>query len=423
MALATKHTRHTREQLLHLLTEAAEFEHNLLCCYLYAAFTLKCDGHGLSEAETAAVRGWHKSIVSVAIEEMTHLALVANLTVAVGARPHFNRPNFPVPLGYHPAGIVVELSPFDMPTLEHFIYLERPEDAPVEEGEGFEADGDYDRGERKGAALMPAATDYETIAQFYATIRRTLVDVSRRLGEEQLFIGPASMQIGADVVKLEGLDPVTNLESALKAIDTIVVQGEGASSGTEDSHFARFTAIKGEYEKLLAANPRFAPAWPAARNPVMRAPVEPGERVHVNDARAAALLDLANALYNQMLRLLTQAWGRRDADTASKRTLLESAMSLMHVLAKVSEHLATLRATDSAPGVNAGITFAIFRAIEPLCEGPDEWRIVAERFTELAVGMRAVCGGVAELEKGAEKIEGMAREFGERKPPPPWPDP
>ena len=25
----------TREQLLHLLAEASEFEHNLLCCYLY----------------------------------------------------------------------------------------------------------------------------------------------------------------------------------------------------------------------------------------------------------------------------------------------------------------------------------------------------------------------------------------------------
>jgi len=31
----------SREQLLHLLAEASEFEHNLLCCYLYAAFSLK----------------------------------------------------------------------------------------------------------------------------------------------------------------------------------------------------------------------------------------------------------------------------------------------------------------------------------------------------------------------------------------------
>src|SRR5688500_1911197 len=30
-----------REQLFHLLAEAAEVEHTLMCCYLYAAFSLK----------------------------------------------------------------------------------------------------------------------------------------------------------------------------------------------------------------------------------------------------------------------------------------------------------------------------------------------------------------------------------------------
>jgi hypothetical protein len=406
-----RNTRHTREQLLHLLTEAAEFEHNLLCCYLYAAFTLRCDGGGLSDTETAAVRRWHKMIVSVAIEEMTHLALVANLTVAIGARPHFNRPNLPVAPGFHPAGIVVELAPFDEATLEHFIFLERPEEVPVDEGPGFEPDAEYERGERKGAALMPAATDYDTIAEFYATIRRTFVNVSKAIGEDRLFVGSKAMQVGEDVVKLEGLTAVTDLESALQAIDTIVVQGEGASAGVDDSHFARFTAIKDEYAKLLAQNPKFSPAWPAARNPVMRAPIEPGERVHVNDARAAAMLDIANALYNQMLRLLTQAWGRQNADVAAKRALLDAAMSIMGVVSVVSAHLATLPARESDPGVNAGITFAIFRAVEPLCEGPAEWRITTERLAQLGAGMRAVGAGVAKLEEGAKKLEDLAKSF------------
>ena len=31
----------TREQLFHLLAEAAEIEHSLMCTYLYAAFRLK----------------------------------------------------------------------------------------------------------------------------------------------------------------------------------------------------------------------------------------------------------------------------------------------------------------------------------------------------------------------------------------------
>jgi hypothetical protein len=32
---------HEREQLAYLLTEAAEIEHGLMCCYLYAAYSLK----------------------------------------------------------------------------------------------------------------------------------------------------------------------------------------------------------------------------------------------------------------------------------------------------------------------------------------------------------------------------------------------
>lgn len=34
----------TREQLFHLLAEAAEIEHTLMCSYLYAAFSLKRAG-------------------------------------------------------------------------------------------------------------------------------------------------------------------------------------------------------------------------------------------------------------------------------------------------------------------------------------------------------------------------------------------
>ena len=39
----------------------------------------------------------------------------------------------------------------------------------------------------------------------------------------------------------------------------------------------------------------------------------------IEEASDNADLDVANALYNQMLRLLTQAWGRQNADVAAKR--------------------------------------------------------------------------------------------------------
>ena len=37
----------TRERLFYALCEAAELEHTLMCTYLYAAFSLKCEGEGL----------------------------------------------------------------------------------------------------------------------------------------------------------------------------------------------------------------------------------------------------------------------------------------------------------------------------------------------------------------------------------------
>src|SRR5687768_10113490 len=62
---------HLREQLIHVLTEAAEIEHNLLCSYLYAAFSLKRGvDEDLTPAEAAAVSRWRKSVMSVALEEM-----------------------------------------------------------------------------------------------------------------------------------------------------------------------------------------------------------------------------------------------------------------------------------------------------------------------------------------------------------------
>ncbi len=65
----------TREKILHALYEAAELEQNLLCTYLYAAFSLK-DGEqeGLTAAEAEAVARWRRAILDVAIDEMSHLS-------------------------------------------------------------------------------------------------------------------------------------------------------------------------------------------------------------------------------------------------------------------------------------------------------------------------------------------------------------
>jgi hypothetical protein len=387
-----------REQLFHLLAEAAEIEHTLMCSYLYAAFSLKRAGtEGLTGQEGAAVERWRKAIVGVAVEEMTHLLLVSNLAIAIGGRPHFGRPNFPVEPGYFPSGVVVKLTPFDEDTLQHLIYLERPRGVRHADGEGFEHEEEYRR-EEAYLGLMPSAQDYTTVGRLYDALRLNLTATSQRLGEAALFIGDVGAQVGADVVELEGVTKIATLEDALRAIDTIVAQGEGSPADREDSHYQRFLSIRNEYQGLLEANPKFVPAWAAAESPVMRRPPEPDGKIFVDTPVAAKVLDLGNALYNLLLRCLVQAFGRQGAAQAvNQRRYFDAAFPLMHALSLAAEALVQLPASASHPGTNAGLSFTILRSVEPLLAGRAETLLLQERVRELRGAAASVANEVSAL--------------------------
>src|SRR5690606_2693282 len=97
----------TREQLLHSLYEAAELEHDLMCTYLYAAFTIKTDPtDGITNEQAERASRWRRAISNVALEEMAHLAAVWNITSALGGSPRFGRGNFPIEQGALPASVV-----------------------------------------------------------------------------------------------------------------------------------------------------------------------------------------------------------------------------------------------------------------------------------------------------------------------------
>jgi len=401
-----------REELLDLLSEAAEIEHNLMCCYLYAAFSMKSsEAEGLSAREVALVAGWKRAIMAVAIDEMTHLSLVANVMSALGTAPHFARPNFPVERGYHPSGVVVSLAPFDRGSLDHFIYLERPEGIDLADGAGFDHGVPYLRGTRADR-LMPSAQDYATVGHLYRGIRGGLIALSERLGEHALFVGNPACQIGVDSVALSGLSPVADLASALRAIDTIVEQGEGTQTKSERSHYCRFLRVRDEYEKHLTENPDFVPSRPVARNPVMRAPVKTADRVWICDPEAARVLDLSNALYTFMLRLLADAFGAETHSASERSALLDAGVELMHLLAPIAEYLTTLPAGDPYPGVNAGVSFAMLRTtLSPLSHS-GAFRVLSQRSFELSRG----AARLSPLAPGlfgptAERLESLAVRF------------
>jgi len=375
-----------REDLLYLLAEAAEIEHNLMCCYLFAAFGLKTAADGLDEATAAEVAGWRRTIIAVAVDEMTHLALVANITAALGGTPHLGRPNFPVAAGYHPSGVVVQLAPFDRATLDHFIYLERPEGVSLPDGEGF-VGASYHR-EMPDAFLMPSAQDYLTVGHLYRGIDVALVGLAARLGEAALFIGDPALQLTPGLAALNGLVEVRDLASARQAVATIVEQGEGSEAGHDASHYNRFLAVRDAYAARLAADSAFVPSRPVVRNPLMRKPVDPTGKTYVDHPGTAPVMDLANAIYTAMLRALAQ--GFAEADPGRKRRAIDAAIEGMYALVPVAEHLTRLPACHAEDGRTAGMSFAMLRDVAPLPAGDPAMALLAERFSEMAARAGAI---------------------------------
>ncbi|TMG12252.1 MAG: hypothetical protein E6I01_12725, partial [Chloroflexi bacterium] len=62
-----------------------------------------------------------------------------NILTAIGAAPHFERPNFPILSRWYPPDVQIALVPFGERALRHFMYLERPEGMALEDAEGFAA--------------------------------------------------------------------------------------------------------------------------------------------------------------------------------------------------------------------------------------------------------------------------------------------
>lgn len=367
-----------RASLHYLLTEAAEIEHGLMCCYLYAAYSLKSgEADGLSAQQAELVAGFRRTIIDVARDEMVHLALVSNLLSAIGCTPHFGRQNFPVAAGYHPAGIVVSLAPFNHATLDHFLYLERPEGVALPDGEGFAPARQYERSQLRGR-LIPSAQDYETVGHLYRGVRDGLVKVVETWGEERVFCGDPRLQIGPEAMPMRGLGKVTDLASALAALDTIVTQGEGSPEHSEGSHYDSFRRLKRELEVAERADPTFVPAHPAPRNPVMRKPPAPEGRVWIVSEPAASVLDLANAVYALMLRTLDLLFTHPLDDGDARDALVAATIAPMHALGPLAMLLPKLPATDEADRPRAGMTFTMSRSQPLQADLGRSLRLVAE---------------------------------------------
>ena len=408
-----------REELFYLLSEAAGFEHSVMCSYLYTMWTLKSDVvEGVTATELATIEGWRSSIRQVALEEMLHLALVNNILAAIGASPHLWRPEFPVQPGRFPAGVVLRLSPFTEATIDHFIYIERPEGITLVDGAGFDHPEHYLRPTRPDL-LSPTPQDYASQGQLYHTVLRGLGNLVDKLGEKNVFVGHGEAQVGAREFGLPGLFKVDGLAAARRAVEEIVHQGEGAPAHREGSHYQRFVAIKEEFMLLKRKRPDFEPARPVAENPILMDAGGRQDVTPISNSLACKVVDLGNSLYALMIRTFAQVFAPAPLPRDLRVGLALSANELMRAMTVVGEAVTRLPIGPALPRATAGLTFAL-----PLSCGQLVQRCAAqvlnERVRELAgaaAGLQGIVplpGLTKRLEAAGNRLANLHAQFEER---------
>jgi hypothetical protein len=396
-----------REELIFLLNEATELEHSLCCSYLFTALSLKSGTEdGLTEAQAEATQRWKQALFKVSVDEMTHLAVVNDLLIAVGAAPNYDRPNFPHGCSYSMPGLNIELRRFSAETLRHIIAIEQPAggDLPMHVNPHLlrTVEGDLDNEISFDPYRLASQGD------IYEFVLDGLRDMTARLGEANVFIGPPPSAPLRGFLERHGFEPVHDLAAAERALALVVEQGEGGSADSRDSHFHRFTSILEEYEALKRDDPGFEPAFPVLENPFTRTPPEYSGPVNIfDDEFAIQVSDLFDAIYGAMLQLLARFFVTTEETEAEAVALLRASVQLMRgAIEPLGELLVRLPAGSLHAGYNAGPSFAV-KTVHPLPYKQAAWTVLRERLQELIDYTRelaAARGGDARLTRVADGL-------------------
>lgn len=287
------------ESLQDHLQWAIELEHSTIPPYLCALYSIRT-GYNAEATEVLS---------SVVVEEMLHLTLAANLLNAVGGQPRLDIPEMlpghPRPLPHGDRSFEISLFRFGPEAIETFLKIEQPS--------------------QTGAP--PEDDNYQTIGQFYDAIKQGFLDLSATLGETIVFCGDSNRQV-TDEHFYSGsgrVIAVTNLATALAALEEIVEQGEGANhvqvwDGDTDvfhperdqvAHYYRFQELKVGRRYRRGDTPRSGPTgdristdWNAVRP--MRA--NPRSSDHPTDSPIRLAQEDFNRSYCGLLQLLERVF-------------------------------------------------------------------------------------------------------------------
>jgi hypothetical protein len=235
----------TLQQLHKYLYAAMQLEHATIPPYLTALYSL----HPGKNSDALHI------LRVVAVEEMLHLSLVANVMNAVGGTPDLTRKDFvPAYPAYLPDGetdFQVDLQPFSRDAVTTFLKIERPAQAPDEESRLLPRSRPHQQ--LRAASPEEPGMQFYSIGEFYEEIARGVRYLHKKYAEDgrQLFVGDPRHQVTPEYFYSGGgeMIPVTDLPSALAALRLIAEQGEGLGGGIYDAegelaHYYRFQQLQ-----------------------------------------------------------------------------------------------------------------------------------------------------------------------------------
>lgn len=296
-------------------------------------------------------------IRSVMVEEMLHVALVANLMIATGAKPKFggNIGSYPLDLTFEGKAFAdrqfpLELRPFSEKAIDTFLKVELPQ----KPSNFLETSKDL---------VVPALT----IGEFYQKIIALLEALSAQDGD-RLFSGDPAWQVNEGYYWSSGgqIIRVTDLESAKQAMRLVIEQGEGANgdalkvqlsaahSHYDIGHYFRFNQIAYARRYAVGDDYMMPPTGEpivvdyAATYNVRPNPLAEDYRLHPELSR---LNDQFNARYSLMLMQLEEAF------SGTPVTLYTAIMDNMHELAPLAHDMMKLAYPDDVEGRAACPTF------------------------------------------------------------------
>lgn len=305
------------EDLYESLQSAIELEHATIPLYLTAAYSIK-DGFNVAA---------RKIIQSVVIEEMLHMTIAANVANAIGYSPVIDKPGFiplypgPLPMHVH-EGLTTSLQKASRGMIYNvFMTIEEPE-IPIKLRVTQITALSF-------ATPAPAPKGFSTIGDFYEAIKKKL----RELGDG-IFQKPANPQVVDNTwFQANELFPIKNVETACRAIDIVVEQGEGTRSSPigkptgEPAHYYRLAQIV--YGRMLVADKN---TFSYSGDPVPLDPqgiwnLYPDAKLvdYVEGSRERALVARFNYSYTSLLRALHTTFN-------GKPVALAQAIGLMYEL-------------------------------------------------------------------------------------------